>query len=263
MDVWSIFFDPLKKIKKRLQHYGATSNHRSIRRSRETSAFPIDFTYHGCLRNHKNLALVLEGFFVTNFFTMLLAFIGALLVDHLPMIPKNSVFVITSGIISPVLAITYLWLRTGYVPRILSSDTTPYALAGIIVIWLFLAISYLFYGPNDLIFKKYVSTQGAYKYLGLFSLVIWAPITEETIFRGYFLGILMKSYGKIISLTISALLFIALHVNLASPTVTIEWFVSLFVYSLVVGVVYIQAGLASAVMVHMFSNFYYCFYLSQ
>jgi membrane protease YdiL (CAAX protease family) len=216
------------------------------------------------LKIDKNLALVGEGFVISLLLTIVCAFIGAVLVDQIKEIPRNSIYVMTSGIISPALAIIYLWKRTNYVPKMLSKDTALYATAGIVVMWLWLAFGFSFIsGPNDLMFKKYVTTQGNYKYLGLFLLVVWAPITEEAIFRGYFQDLLTRSYSKKISLLLSTLLFILSHTILSAQQTTGTAIFSFFFFSMVAGLIYDQAGLVSAAIVHMFSNFYYCFVLAS
>jgi len=50
----------------------------------------------------------------------------------------------------------------------------------------------------------------------IFMAVILAPVAEEVIFRGYFYGVIRKYGGRIPAITISSLLFAAIHVHLPS-----------------------------------------------
>lgn len=71
--------------------------------------------------------------------------------------------------------------------------------------------------------------------ISLFQICILAPMIEEIMMRGYLLHGLLISYGSIIALFVSSLLFALLHFNMVQTF-------SAFVCGIVLGLLYLQTG---------------------
>ena len=71
--------------------------------------------------------------------------------------------------------------------------------------------------------------------VSLFQICILAPIIEEILMRGYLLNGLSASYGNVIALLVSSLLFALLHFNMVQTF-------SAFVCGVVLGLLYLQTG---------------------
>lgn len=71
--------------------------------------------------------------------------------------------------------------------------------------------------------------------ISLFQICILAPMIEEILMRGYLLHGLSISYGSIIALFVSSLLFALLHFNMVQTF-------SAFVCGIVLGLLYLQTG---------------------
>jgi len=212
------------------------------------------------VQKYNNAFIVAEGFIVFVVIKLLMIVLATVLVGMLSNANKTTIYVLTSGIFSTLLAILYLWIRTKYMPKIkIHYDSIMYSIAGVIFMWFFLYIGLLFFGFNDVYIKKLIGVSGVYKYINVFWFAIWSPVTEELIFRGYFLE--MLSHKKpVIALLITSLLFVTLHIIFSLNPYNYLMIIScasFFIFSMIVGFVYLHAGLMPAIIVHMFSNIYF------
>lgn len=71
--------------------------------------------------------------------------------------------------------------------------------------------------------------------ISLFQVCILAPIIEEILMRGYLLHGLSSSYGSVIALLVSSLLFALLHFNMVQT-------LSAFICGIILGLLYLQTG---------------------
>lgn len=84
-------------------------------------------------------------------------------------------------------------------------------------------------------YQKTLQTLSKAPVISLFQVCILAPIIEEILMRGYLLNGLSISYGSIIALLMSSLMFALLHFNMVQTF-------SAFVCGLVLGLLYLQTG---------------------
>lgn len=84
-------------------------------------------------------------------------------------------------------------------------------------------------------YQKTLQTLSKAPVISLFQVCILAPIIEEILMRGYLLNGLSISYGSIIALLMSSLMFALLHFNMVQTF-------SAFVCGLVLGMLYLQTG---------------------
>jgi membrane protease YdiL (CAAX protease family) len=117
---------------------------------------------------------------------------------------------------------------------------------------------------QDLPFKNLVD---GYEYVVAFiALVVLAPLVEELVFRGYYLGKLSRLINKWAAVFITAAVFGALHLfgEATETGVTLQWAVALdtFALGLVLGALRIWLGSVWAgVLLHMTKNGIAYFYL--
>lgn len=73
-------------------------------------------------------------------------------------------------------------------------------------------------------------------FLGILTAVILAPLTEDTIFRGYVLEMLSKRYKKWTAIIISSLIFAVIHFQFFRPGLTVY----MLFWSMLTGYLYIR-----------------------
>ena len=84
-------------------------------------------------------------------------------------------------------------------------------------------------------YQKTLQTLRKAPVISLFQVCVLAPMIEEILMRGYLLNGLTASYGSIIALLVSSLLFALLHFNMVQTF-------SAFVCGIVLGLLYLQTG---------------------
>lgn len=99
-----------------------------------------------------------------------------------------------------------------------------------------------------------------YEYIVAFvALVVLAPIAEELLFRGYFLGKMSESINRWLAVFITALIFGLLHLPgaVTGNTITLQWAaaVDTFALGLVLGTLRLWTGSVWAgILLHMLKN---------
>lgn len=185
-------------------------------------------------------------------------FLGHFLQTYFTGMPAITVNIISSSAISPLLASAYLCARTKVKPAIiLNKQVFVLTLTGIVLVYIVsLMYMHIFKESN---FVSSLSAPSAFNYLNLFWYVVWAPVTEEILFRGYFLNIL-SARGNVTASIVSSLLFTAAHTLFAYPHLDMIMALEcsfLFVYSMIFAFMYVQGGIIPAILAHLFSNWYF------
>ena len=84
-------------------------------------------------------------------------------------------------------------------------------------------------------YQKALQTLSKAPVISLFQTCILAPVIEEILMRDYLLNGLSSSYGSIIALLVSSLLFALLHFNMVQT-------LSAFICGVILGLLYLQTG---------------------
>ena len=169
---------------------------------------------------------------------------------------------ITAGMIvatlSPVTASIYMMLRMRYIPPLFVKTQTLVAVIGsVILAWLVLFLEALFLGKEMPLAQEMLQAQ-PYLHLMLFLLIVWGPLWEETLYRGYFFETLKQPCGDTLALLFSSFLFAGFHgifIFIYEGSVGYD-LVFIFLTSIVFTLAYVQGGLTAAVVTHAFVNFY-------
>ena len=185
--------------------------------------------------------------------------LGDILHSHYPSAPTLTVNILSSSAIAPVLTIFYLWLRTKCLPKfVLNREALLTAISGMVLVFIVSLLYVMIFKYNTFV-KNLLSSPGNYKEINIFLFVIWGPLLEEVLFRGYILN-LLKSYGKITALLITSILFATLHLLFAGFSIDLYLLVEsifLVIYAMIYGVCYLNGGIVSAILAHVFCNLYF------
>lgn len=153
----------------------------------------------------------------------------------------------------------YMSLRLNYIPPIgLRKKVIESIVFGVILSWLAVFIQTLFLGKEISEAKDILRVAHPYFYPTLFLLVVWGPILEEALTRGYFFEILRVKWKDTFALLLSTFLFLLPHGIWGDFGIGLFF---IFVYSLIFTAVYVHGGLFASIATHMFVNFY-LFYLN-
>jgi membrane protease YdiL (CAAX protease family) len=203
----------------------------------------------------KSVIIVLEGFGVLIAFHAIGGYYCApKVVEVFPEIPLITVSMLFSSAMSPVIAIIYLALRTKFIPKFtIKKEIFTYILAGIVMAWIVVFISVLLSGKESSFAQEILKTPRPYYYLNLFLFILWGPLLEETLVRGYFFEILRQKLNDIIALVFSSILFVIPHGIWGIFSINLFF---IFMYSVIFTLMYIQGGLIVSISVHAFVNFY-------
>ena len=160
-----------------------------------------------------SLIIVVEGFLVyqaSHFLGgNLVAFV---LLQKYPQMPPITAATIGSSDIPPLVAILYMSLRVGWYPNLkFGYCVLPGAVGGIVLAWLVSFGALLFFDKENTEAQEILSLPKPYLYHGLFSAIVWNPLLEEVISRGFFLEILRNQWNLVSSVIISTLLFAGSH----------------------------------------------------
>lgn len=210
------------------------------------------------LSKSQSIIVTIEGFAVD----MISHWIGGgyfgwILSELYPDMPEITAGMLASSDISPVIAMAYISLRIKYMPAFrIKSKKIENLLAGIVLAWIVVFLQTLFLGKEISLAEDILNLPRPYFYVSLFSLMVWGPLIEETLTRGYFFEILRRKWGDTVALLISTLLFIIPHA-LGGYGLPALFFT--FLGSAVFTFVYIQGGLIPAILTHMFVNSYLVF----
>lgn len=122
-------------------------------------------------------------------------------------------------------------------------------------------ILYLFYGPLELPdqlavqFLKMTLGNPGYFFLATTTIVVLAPLIEETLFRGFLQSFLRKHLGARAAILIASLCFSMFHYSFAQGVSNLPIIASLFVLALFLGFLYERQGsLLASVSLHAIFN---------
>lgn len=169
-------------------------------------------------------------------------------------LPLLTISMLSSSAISPIIAIIYLALRARFIPKFsVKREILMYILSGIVMAWIVVFINVLVLGKGDTFTQEILKTPHPYYYLNLFLLILWGPILEEILFRGYFFEILRQQLNNTMALLFSSILFIVSHGIWGAFGINLFF---IFLSSIIFTLLYIQGGLIVSISVHAFVNFY-------
>jgi membrane protease YdiL (CAAX protease family) len=182
-------------------------------------------------------------------------------------VPSLTISLLSSAAFSPFAAIIYIAIRLRIIPSFKANKNTfVYIIAGIAVALLLRHLITSISGSKYKFVLEVLQTPYPYIYINLFILLIWTPVVEEILFRGYFFEILENKWGLLIALISSSIIFALIHglwgvLWLEGLTVGIIisfllWLFFIFLGSLLLTAIYIKGGLIAAIMVHVFMNSY-------
>jgi membrane protease YdiL (CAAX protease family) len=174
------------------------------------------------------------------------------LAEVFPKVPLLTLGMLSSSAISPLIAITYFFLISKFVPRIaIDKNVIFVSLSGIVLAYFVILGDILFIGRYIQLAQDIISVKGKWYYLTLFLLIVWGPLLEETLYRGYIFEILRKNWGNVLATLFSSILFVIFHGIWGELNFSL---VFIFLYSILFTCIYIQGGLVSSVLVHSFVN---------
>ena len=205
--------------------------------------------------------LVFKGFGVlTIAYFLPWFFLMPFLTSIFPSAPEDLISRISSSAIAPVIGTLYLSLKTRQIPTIIQKWGSLYtAIAGMAGVWLLTLILSSIVGKIELFNKELFEHGSPTNMIYIFLYMIWAPLVEETFFRGYVLEILRR-WSNIGALLLSSFFFTVPHLFtqdiMFGGTVGLLMAIEHFIMSVILGLSYMQGGLISAIVVHAFANFY-------
>jgi membrane protease YdiL (CAAX protease family) len=206
---------------------------------------------------YKNITILLEGFAVLFLSKLFFTTRAAKLHFELPFVPDMTM-ILLAALVACIVTIFYLLCRTNYIPTFtLNNETILYSFFGIAIMWIFHLISSIILVKHAAPLDYTINCKDIYKYLNILCAIMLLPITEEVIYRGYFIKLLMPK-GTLSALLITSGLFACSHLLLRNYS-SLEMLVLgiyFFIFSMTAGFVRIRAGLVAAIFVHVFNNSY-------
>ena len=203
------------------------------------------------------MVYVLEGYVVLWVSKILFTIFAAKLHFAIPFVPDTTMLLLSS-VMACIITIIYLIFRTKYTPIFtISKKACLYSALGIGIIWSFHIISSYIFVSHSAPVLEYIKGNDVYKYINIICFIILGPITEEIIYRGYFVKLLIPK-GTVSALLITSLLFVTSHLLLHNYgfSAVLVLGIYFFIFSMTAGFVYTQAGLVAAILVHIFNNLY-------
>jgi membrane protease YdiL (CAAX protease family) len=169
--------------------------------------------------------------------------------------------------VSPAVAIIYLLSRVKQFPHLGFAVRYFYVIIIGILISAASATAYIKYFPSAGGLVSTILVLPGPFYINLFLFLIWNPVTEEIVFRGYILELIRTRWNTIFAIVLSTALFVFPHVffnGLRSPLYFSREFLGYLllpmlpkvVFSVVVSIVYLRTGIMGAVLAHVVMNFY-------
>lgn len=203
----------------------------------------------------KSITIVLEGFGILILSHIVGGYFCApKLAEVFSELPLLTISILSSSAISPIVAIIYLALRAKFIPKFsVKREILMYILSGMVMAWIVVFLSVLVSGKGDTFAQEILKTPHPYYYLNLFLLILWGPILEEILFRGYLFEILRQQMNSAVALLFSSVLFIGLHGLWGVFGINLFF---IFLYSVIFTLLYIQGGLIVSILVHVFVNSY-------
>jgi len=165
-------------------------------------------------------------------------YFAPLLEEKFPQLFFSNVMMLSSSAISPLIAIVYLAVRVKIFPKVsINKRVLTYLLSGVIMAWI-IAFTSVLLGGMETPFE--LKVPHPYYYLNLFLIVLWMPILEEILNRGYFFEILRQDRGGKMALLFSSILFVLLHGIWGRIDMSL---IFIFLYSVIFTLVYMKGGL--------------------
>jgi membrane protease YdiL (CAAX protease family) len=218
------------------------------------------------LLERKNaLRILFEGyvfFLIVHIFVSY--FIGLGLQELFVTAPKITINNLASSAISPILTIIYLMLRINFFPRFYFNEKVLMCLGAGFVLIFFKQFSWKIIAGKDYSLINFLDVPPPYYYLHLFLVIVWGPIIEEILFRGYFLEIALYRWGQPLAIIISSLLFTIPH-SLGGYEFNIYLIISLvffFLWQVIFSLVYLVGGISASILVHVMNNAYSVYLVS-
>lgn len=169
-------------------------------------------------------------------------------------IPLVTVAMLSSSAISALVAIIYLKLTTKFFPNFSPKKAIfLYLFSGIFASWIVSLPQVLLLGKESAFIQDILKTSYPYYYLNLFLFILWGPLLEETLYRGYFFEILRRDWGNGKAFLFSSILFVFFHGLWGTFNINLFF---IFFYSAIFTLLYIEGGLVASIIVHSFVNFY-------
>lgn len=104
-------------------------------------------------------------------------------------------------------------------------------------------------------FLKMTFGHPLYLFFAILAIIVFAPIIEELLFRGFLQSFIRKHLGSKQAIFITSLLFSLFHFSIEQKMANLTIIASLFVFSLFLGFVYEKRGsLASPIVLHALFN---------
>jgi membrane protease YdiL (CAAX protease family) len=205
------------------------------------------------LSKFENVNIVLEGFLILLAAHFLGSeFITRAVLTFYPNTPLLTAAIIGSSNISALVAVIYMALRSWEFPAaIVGPHLITGAVGGVVLSWLVTFLLLVFYEGIVPYIKDVLSLPAPYKYHGIVSIVLWSPLIEELMARGFFFELLKRRWGLLYATLGSTFLFVLAHAIWGG------FGFSLFIlslYSFAFTFAYVQSGLFGSVVSHVFVN---------
>jgi membrane protease YdiL (CAAX protease family) len=203
----------------------------------------------------KGSILVLEGFLVLQ----AAHFVGGeyltvAMLRRYTDLPVITAATVATSNLSHLLAILYMALRFRDCPaQIIGPNLLTATGGGIILGWLLTFLGLIVFDRTSPYVQEILRLPVPYVYHGIFSVIVWHPLTEELLARGVFFEILRRGWGLLTSALISSSLFVLSHGIWGDFDPGLLLIAS---YSLIFTLVYIHGGVIGAAFVHMAVNAY-------
>ncbi|MBI4655088.1 MAG: CPBP family intramembrane metalloprotease [Nitrospirae bacterium] len=173
--------------------------------------------------------------------------------------PLLTIAMLSSSAISPLIALVYLALRTRFLPIfIVKREGFLYLFGGLISAWMVIFFSTLFLDMKNIPLKEEVlRTPHPYLYPTLFLLLLWGPLLEEILNRGYFFEILSQNWGRTKAVLFSSVLFVIPHGLWGYFDRSL---IFIYLNSIIFTLIYMRGGLIPSTLVHAFVNSYMLYF---
>lgn len=161
-----------------------------------------------------------------------------------------------------------IWLPSDETPHSFKKDVQCACLAWLIsfplvlfinqlIDWILATFFQIHHIPEQLAvyFLKLTFGYPLYLFLTVFTIVIFAPLIEETLFRGFLQSLIRKHLGPKQAIVITSFLFAFFHYSPEQAIANITIIASLFTFSLFLGFVYEKRGsLFCSIVLHSLFN---------
>jgi len=143
---------------------------------------------------------------------IVLELVGSICLQYIPSLQNKEQIVITVMRLCELLGFIFLIKQFGMVESLgLSKPTTQDVRIFATISSICLLIVAVLYGVQQQWFQLIKTPEWLYGIIGLFLMVVLAPVVEELVFRGLVYRMLREQWGVAVSIVVSALFFSLLH----------------------------------------------------